>query len=84
MEAEAAVHSGQLLFAQNTGTVTSVSGSRIVITRDNGNQDEYQLLKFVRTNQGTCITQKPIVSKGDVVEAGTIIADSSAIEKGEY
>jgi len=83
MEAEAARHSGQLLFALNAGTVTSVSGSRIIITRADGNQDEYQLMKFVRTNQGTCITQKPIVSKGDIVEAGSIIADSSAIERGE-
>jgi DNA-directed RNA polymerase subunit beta len=83
MEAEAAKHSGQLLFALNAGEVTSVTGSRVVITREDGNQDEYKLMKFVRTNQGTCITQKPIVSKGDLVEAGCIIADSSAIEQGE-
>jgi DNA-directed RNA polymerase subunit beta len=83
MEAEAARHSGQLLFARNTGIVTSVTGSRIVITRDDGVEDEYQLMKFVRTNQGTCITQRPIVSKGDRIEAGSIIADSSAIERGE-
>jgi DNA-directed RNA polymerase subunit beta len=83
MEAEAARHSGQLLFALNAGTATSVTGSRIIITREDGNQDEYQLMKFVRTNQGTCITQKPIISKGAVVEAGCIIADSSAIEQGE-
>ena len=65
MEAEAARHSGQLLFALNAGTVTSVTGSQIIITRDDGKEDVYQLMKFVRTNQGTCITQKPIVSKGD-------------------
>jgi DNA-directed RNA polymerase subunit beta len=83
MEAEAARHSGQLLFALNPGTVTSVTGSQIIVTREDGKDDIYQLMKFVRTNQGTCITQKPIVSKGDKLEAGRIIADSSAIEHGE-
>ncbi len=83
MEAEAARHSGQLLFAQNAGTVTSVTGSRIIVARDDGKEDHYHLMKFVRTNQGTCITQKPIVTKGDRIEAGAILADSSAIEKGE-
>ncbi len=83
MEAEAARHSGQLLFAQNSGVVTSVTGAQIIITRDDGHDDVYQLMKFVRTNQGTCITQKPIVKKGDRVEAGCIIADSSAIDRGE-
>jgi DNA-directed RNA polymerase subunit beta len=83
MEAEAARHSGQLLFALNKGEVTSVTGAQIIITREDGLEDIYQLMKFVRTNQGTCITQKPIVSKGDKLEAGDIIADSSAIEHGE-
>jgi DNA-directed RNA polymerase subunit beta len=83
MEGEAARHSGQLLFAMNSGTVTSVTGSQIVIATDNGNEDVYPLMKFVRTNQGTCITQRSIVSKGDKIEAGCIIADSSAIDHGE-
>ncbi len=83
MEAEAARHSGQLLFANNSGTVQSVTGSRVVILRDDGKEDVYNLMKFVRTNQGTCITQRPIVNKGDRIEAGCIIADSSAIERGE-
>jgi DNA-directed RNA polymerase subunit beta len=83
MEAEAARHSGQLLFALNSGLITSVTGSQIIITRDDGQEDVYQLMKFVRTNQGTCITQKPIVRKGGRVEAGCIIADSSAIDRGE-
>jgi DNA-directed RNA polymerase subunit beta len=83
MEAEAARHSGQLLFALNKGEVTSVTGSQIVVKREDGKEDIYQLMKFVRTNQGTCITQKPIVSKGDKLEIGSIIADSSAIEHGE-
>lgn len=83
MEAEAAKHSGQLLFATNGGTIASVTGSQITITRDDGKEDIYPLLKFVRTNQGTCITQRPIVNKGDHIDAGCIIADSSAIERGE-
>jgi DNA-directed RNA polymerase subunit beta len=83
MEAEAARHSGQVLFAINAGTVSSVTGSRIVIKEENEEERTYELLKFVRTNQGTCITQKPIVSKGEKIEVGQIIADSSAIERGE-
>jgi len=83
MEVEAAKHSGQLLFAQNAGVVTSVTSSQIVITKDNGEKDIYPLLKFVRTNQGTCINQRPTVNKGDRVEPGSILADSSAIERGE-
>jgi DNA-directed RNA polymerase subunit beta len=100
MEAEAAKHSGQLLFAQNSGVVTSAAGYeeiitkddgkqeraagyRIIVARDDGKEDKYELMKYVRTNQGTCITQKPIVSRGDRIEAGSIIADSSAIDRGE-
>ncbi|MBN1190092.1 MAG: DNA-directed RNA polymerase subunit beta [Dehalococcoidales bacterium] len=83
MEAEAARHSGQLLFAQNSGIVTSVTSAQIIITREDGNEDVYNLMKFVRTNQGTCITQKPIVKKGERIETGCIIADSSAIDRGE-
>jgi DNA-directed RNA polymerase subunit beta len=83
MEAEVAKHSGQVLFAQNGGVVTSVTGSQIVISRDGGGEDVYPLMKFVRTNQGTCISQKPIVSKGNRVEAGQVLADSSSTEYGE-
>jgi DNA-directed RNA polymerase subunit beta len=83
MEAEAARHSGQLQVAVNDGTVKSVTGNKIVITEDNGEDRQYDLLKFVRTNQGTCITQKPIVAKGQRVGASDVIADSSAIEGGE-
>jgi DNA-directed RNA polymerase subunit beta len=83
MEAEAAKHSGQALFAENAGTVTSVTGSQIVIDRDDGGKDVYPLMKFVRTNQGTCINQRAVVNKGDHVEAGWVLADSSAIERGE-
>ncbi|MGB2828496.1 MAG: DNA-directed RNA polymerase subunit beta, partial [Dehalococcoidales bacterium] len=92
MEAEAAKHSGQVIFARNAGVVTeigSVSDAgaeakyRIAITTDDGQKDEYELMKFVRTNQGTCINQRLLVNKGDRIEAGQVIADSSATENGE-
>ncbi len=92
MEIEAAKHSRQVLFAQNAGVVTELAGNidekfntkyRIVITRDDGEQDTYELMKFVRTNQGTCINQRPLVNKGDRVEVGQLLADSSATENGE-
>jgi len=83
METEVAKHSGQVFFARNAGVVTSVTSSQIVVTTDNSDNDIYPLMKFVRTNQGTCINQKSIVSQGDRVEAGQVLADSSATEYGE-
>ncbi len=83
MEVEAAKHSGHVLLALNAGVVTSVTSSQIVITEDNGKEDEYPLLKFVRTNQGTCVNQRPIVNRGDRVEEGQVLVDSSSTEQGE-
>jgi DNA-directed RNA polymerase subunit beta len=83
MEAEVAKYSGQVIFAQNAGVVTSVTGSQIVVTKDNGDKDIYPLMKFVRTNQGTCLSQKPIVSTGNWVEPGQVLVDSSSTEYGE-
>ena len=83
MEMETAKYSGQVLFAQKAGAVTSVDSSQIEVIRDDGNKDTYQLMKFVRTNQGTCINQRPIVNKGDRVESGQVLVDSSATEQGE-
>ena len=83
MEERAAKYCGQTLFARNSGVVTSVSSTQIVVTRDDGENDYYPMMKFVRTNQGTCINQRPIMNKGDRVLAGQVIADSSAIEHGE-
>jgi DNA-directed RNA polymerase subunit beta len=83
METEAAKYSGQVLLAQNPGLVTSVTSSQIVVTQDNDTEEVYQLQKFARTNQGTCINQSPIVNKGDRVEPGQVLADSSATEQGE-
>jgi len=83
MELEAAKHSGQVLFSQNAGVVTSVTGSQIVVTEDSDDKRTYQLMKFVRTNQGTCINQCPLVKKGDRVEPGQVLADSLATDQGE-
>jgi len=83
MEVEVAKHSGQVIFAQNGGVVTSVTSSEVVVTTDSGDKDVYPLMKFVRTNQGTCISQHPIVSKGERVEPGQVLADSSSTEYGE-
>ncbi len=83
IEVAAARHSGEVIYARNAGQVTSVTGTRIEVGRDDGNTDTYPLMKFVRTNQGTCINQRPVVSIGDRVEAGRVLADSSATEQGE-
>jgi len=83
IEREAARNSGQVLFAHNTGVVTSSTSSEIVVTRDSGEKDVYPLTKFVRTNQGTCTNQRPVVNKGDRVEAGQVLIDSSSMENGE-
>ena len=83
MEVEAAKHSGQVLLAEDAGVVTSVTSLQIVITKDNGEEDVYPLQKFVRTNQGTCINQRPIVNNGDRVEKGQVLVDSSSTEQGE-
>ena len=83
MESEAARHSGQVLIADNPGVVTSVTSNEIIVKRDDGEVDLYPLLKFVRTNQGTCINQRPIVSKGDRVDRGQVLVDSSSTEQGE-
>ena len=83
MELEAAEDSGQVVFAQHAGMVTSSTASKIVVTRDDGEEDVYPLSKYVRTNQGTCINQHPVIRKGDRVESGRVLADSSATEQGE-
>ena len=64
MEIEAARYSGQVLFAQRAGVVSSSTSSQIEITTDDGEKDTYLLMKYVRTNQGTSVNQRPIVQKG--------------------
>jgi DNA-directed RNA polymerase subunit beta len=83
MEERAARDSGQVLVARRSGVVTSVTAERIAIETDAGELDEYKLQKFVRSNQGTCINQRPIVDVGSRVADGQPIADSSSTELGE-
>ena len=83
MEAEAAKYSGEVFLSKNPGVVTSATGSQIVITNDNGEQEIYPLMKFVRSNQGTCINQHPLVDRGDRIETGQVITDSSGTDNGE-
>jgi DNA-directed RNA polymerase subunit beta len=83
MEERAARDSGQVLVAGRAGVVTSVTAERIRIETDAGELDEYKLQKFVRSNQGTCINQRPIVDVGARVTLGQPIADSSSTQEGE-
>ncbi|MCK8825777.1 DNA-directed RNA polymerase subunit beta [Fuchsiella alkaliacetigena] len=83
IEYRAAKDSGVSVVAKNSGEVMRVAGDKILIKNDEGEVDSYNLDKFVRSNQGTCFNQKPIVRKGDIVEEGDIIADGPATDKGE-
>lgn len=83
MEYKAGVDSGVCLLAKRAGVVRSVSANEIRITADNGEVDTYRVTKFMRSNQGTCINQVPIVDRGQQVEAGEVIADGPATSGGE-
>ncbi|MEE9247874.1 MAG: DNA-directed RNA polymerase subunit beta [Dehalococcoidia bacterium] len=83
MEAYVAKDSGQVRVAQVAGDVVSVSGQDITVLDEEANEHHYPLLKFVRSNQGTCINQRPIVRKGDRVVPGQVLADSSSTDQGE-
>jgi DNA-directed RNA polymerase subunit beta len=84
IEFKAAVDSGVLPKAKNAGVVTYVSANEVRVKRDlDGSIDTYRLLKFKRSNQGTCINQKPIVSKGERVEVGTVLSDGPSTDLGE-
>ena len=84
MEAKVAVDSGVCVLAEKAGVVESACGDRILVRNDDDNRiTEYPLLKFARSNQGTCINQRPIVNKGDHVEAKQVIADGPSTKGGE-
>ena len=83
MEYKAAVDSGVTVLAKDAGTVTKVSADGITIKHDNGESKYYELIKFLRSNQGTCINQRPIVSVGQRVEKNEVIADGPATDHGE-
>ncbi len=83
MEYKAAVDSGVVVLAKRDGEVTFVSADTVKVRATNGEIDEYELIKFLRSNHGTCINQKPIVEVGEKVIAGQVIADGPATSKGE-
>jgi len=84
MEYGAAKDSGTVLLATNSGTVDFVDATKIVILRDDGQgKDKYTLLKFKRSNQGTCINQRPIVAHGEHIEKDEVIADGPSTNLGE-
>ena len=86
LERQVASDSGVCIVANNAGVVDSVDGGRIVIkvsSGDNVSVDIYNLVKYTRSNQNTCINQRPLVKKGDHVKAGDVIADGPSIDLGE-
>ncbi len=83
MENQAALDSGQVLIAKRAGEAISVTGKSIILREEDGQETKYILRKFNRSNQSTCIDQRPTINKGDFIEAGTIIADSSSTDNGE-
>ena len=84
MEYKAGVDSGVCVLAKEAGTVAAVSADRVMIRRDgDGALDTYKLIKFMRSNQGTCVNQRPVVAYGQHVEAGEVIADGPSTDQGE-
>ncbi len=83
MEYKAAVDSGVCVVSESNGRVTSVSADQIVVIEDTGIERKYKLIKFQRSNQGTCVNQRPVVSVGDQITKGQVLADGPATADGE-
>ncbi|WP_312369283.1 DNA-directed RNA polymerase subunit beta, partial [Lachnoclostridium sp.] len=83
MELKTAVDSGVCVVSKKAGTVEKSTSREVVIKNEDGTKSTYRLVKFARSNQGTCINQRPIVVKGDKVEAGEVIADGPSTANGE-
>ena len=83
MEFKAAHDSGVVILAKESGVVDKVSGDEIVIKDEYGERHRYRLTKFTRSNQSTCINQRPVVSAGQKIEKGDLLADGPSTEKGE-
>ena len=95
MESSVAKNSGQVVYSATDGIVTSASSDKIQVMDNNGENHDYELVKFVRSNQGTCVNQRPIVnvgqivngpernSDGHIIKEGSVLADSYAFDKGE-
>ena len=76
-------YSGYLVSAKRPGVVKSVSADRVIVETDDGEEDIYKMLKFIRSNQSTCINNRVIVNKGDRLDAGDAIADGMAMDYGD-
>jgi len=83
LEAKAAADSGHLIIAKTDGTISAVQSDQVQMIDNNGKPQSYRLNKFVRSNASTCINQRPIVEKGQVVKAGDVLADGPATDHGE-
>ena len=83
MEYKAACDSGVCILAKNDGVVEHVTADKIVVRTSKTTTDEYELIKFMRSNQGTCVNQRPIVDKGEQVKKGQVLADGPATKNGE-
>ncbi|MCD8104297.1 MAG: DNA-directed RNA polymerase subunit beta [Lachnospiraceae bacterium] len=83
LETKTAVDSGVCVVANHAGVVERAESNRIVVRTDDGQREEYRLKKFVRSNQSNCYNQRPIVNKGERVEAGDVIADGASTSNGE-
>jgi DNA-directed RNA polymerase subunit beta len=83
VERRAASDSGQVTLAERSGVVTSASADAVTVRYDTGDEKSYSLVKFMRSNQGTCMNQRPTVVKGQRVQAGDALADSSSTDQGE-
>jgi DNA-directed RNA polymerase subunit beta len=83
MEYQAAIDSGQVVTAEKAGEVLSVTGRAITVREEDGSERVYTLRKFNRSNQSTCIDQRPVVWKGNYVQKGDVLADSSSTDHGE-
>ena len=83
MEYKAAVDSGVCVLCERAGTVTKVDADSVEVTTESGEVDKYEIIKFLRSNQGTCINQRPVVSEGQHVEPHDVIADGPATSNGE-
>ena len=83
MESKAAVDSGVCVVATKSGTIECAASKEIIMKNDDGTKDIYHLTKFMRSNQSNCYNQRPIVVKGEHVEAGQVIADGPSTSNGE-
>ena len=83
MEYKAAVDSGVTVICKRDGVVTKVCAGYVDVRTDNGETDHYELIRFTRSNQGSCVNQKPIVEEGEQVKKGDVIADGPATQNGE-